>query len=420
VKNPSPPSEVGAPELETIKSTISQRIPSARMMDLSHYARTVTDKNGVILYANEAFCRVTGYSLEEAIGMSHRLLNAGHHPREFFEELWRTLKIEKRAWHGEIRNRRKDGTLFWEEAEILPVLDDRGEVQYFLSEKKDITERKRLEEEREIALKLNRRAVENARILQRQMITEKLPLVPGYTLSALYIPSEMMSGDLFIVREHEGRLPIILGDCTGHGVEASMNANLLWRFMYRFEHMLHEPVPRISAFLESINRKMIESRTEETGYPTVMVAVIDTAARLLHYGGAGGIPPLLFKGQQVRPIEAPRGIVLAVTDAPTYETHTVALESGDTLLLASDAIYEEREHHGGKSVVNGEAFFRAALAHYPDGSYIENIRYLFTQFAGVPRVDRLQDDVSMVLVRVLSEEEERAGRNQLGSHTLFL
>ncbi|MCX7896661.1 MAG: diguanylate cyclase [Rhodocyclaceae bacterium] len=107
----------------------------------------VTDRSGRLVWANEAFLKLSGYSLAEAIGRTPgQLVKSGHHPREFYEAFWRTL-LAKQIWQGEIINRRRDGSLYHEWMVAAPVLDDQGEIQNFVALKQDITERKRLEEE---------------------------------------------------------------------------------------------------------------------------------------------------------------------------------------------------------------------------------------------------------------------------------
>ncbi len=102
----------------------------------------ITDLAGNIQYVNSAFTEVSGYSAVEALGQNPRVLKSGLMPEETYRELWRKLKAGE-TWHGELQNRRKDGTLFWESATISPFKDTVGNMAYYLAIKEDITERKR-------------------------------------------------------------------------------------------------------------------------------------------------------------------------------------------------------------------------------------------------------------------------------------
>lgn len=109
----------------------------------------ITDENANILYANKAVERNTGFPLSESLGKNPGDLWGGKMPKEFYEKVWQTIKIEKKPFVGEVENKRKDGTAYWQEIHISPVLDENGEVKFFIGIEPNITDRKKRDQFKE-------------------------------------------------------------------------------------------------------------------------------------------------------------------------------------------------------------------------------------------------------------------------------
>jgi len=153
-----------ARSLERANRDLKQQISARRESEEAHRrlstvveqtseAIIITDTSGVIEYVNPAFERITGYTRDDAVGRTPRILKSGKHDATFYETLWSTIKGGS-DWQGQLTNRRKDGSLYVEEATISPVRDNNGTITNFVAIKRDVTEELALGEQLRHAQKI--------------------------------------------------------------------------------------------------------------------------------------------------------------------------------------------------------------------------------------------------------------------------
>jgi PAS domain S-box-containing protein len=202
----------------------------------------ITDCQGIIIYVNDKFCELSKYSRDELLGKDHRLINSGHHPKEFFEQFWSTIQAGK-VWKGEIKNKAKDGTYYWVDTTVVPFLDKKGKVYQYLSIRFDITERKLAEEALRQSELLSRQQAQKLELALHNLKLTQAQLVQSEKLSSM---GQLVAG---VAHEINNPLNFVYGNlsCTSEYIQSLLYLLRLYQQYYP------NPPAEIQATVEDSN-----------------------------------------------------------------------------------------------------------------------------------------------------------------------
>jgi PAS domain S-box-containing protein len=342
-------SEVGRRELANQKFALDQ-----------HAIVSITDTAGIIVYANDRFCEISGYSREELIGQNHRIVNSGTHPAELFRDMWNTI-TSGQVWRGEICNRARAGHLYWVSATIVPLLGDHGTPEQYIAIRTEITDRRRMETQLSEQLHL----VEE--------LIEAIPL-PVYLKDTLgrYIRLNRAFELFFHVRREEyiGRTLHDLLLPEDARVHAEKDAELFAaKGTQSYEAMVHSCDGEIH---DAIYRKAVLTRRDGSvsGLLGVIVDITDRkiaereVLRAKEAAEAASRAKSDFLANMSHEIRTPMNGVIGMTDlaldtelsAEQREYLTIAKSSAESLLTVINDILDFSKIEAGKLMVENIAF----------------------------------------------------------------
>jgi PAS domain S-box-containing protein len=286
----------------------------------------ITNLKGLIEFVNPAFSVITGYSREEVLGNSPKILKSGLHDIDFYKNIWETI-LNGDAYHGAIINKKKNGAFFTSQQTITPMKDKGGNITHFVSVQKDITNLLK-QQEIEFQLKV-------ARALQERLYNNNIE-IPGYDIAGHSYSALETSGDYYdCFYLPDGSIALVIGDVTGHGLGPAMVMVETRSCLRAFAASESNP----GVLLELLN-KVLCSDLHLDYFVTLLVIRLDLNSSTIDYAGAGHeLGYLMNPSGEIKFILESMGIPLGYDPNFKYNSSiSVKIEPDDSIIMLTDGI----------------------------------------------------------------------------------
>jgi sigma-B regulation protein RsbU (phosphoserine phosphatase) len=346
----------------------------------------ITNMQGVIEYVNPAFEETTGYSRDEALGETPRILKSGYHDQDFYQSLWGDL-LKGQPFRGTILNKKKNGELYWAEQTITPIRDNDGNILNFVSVLKDVTE---IREKHEQDFQLN-----IARKIQQQFYPAPVS-VPGFDIAGAAYPANETGGDYFdYIPSPDGGLWIVVGDVSGHGISSALVMAETRAYLRSYVKILSDP----GEILSRVNQELIGD-VEGERFVTMILVLLDPSSYSLTYACAGHVPGYLIdKKGEISSTMGYRGMPLGVLRDYSYSSsERISLHPSDVVVLLTDGITEtiapDNEEFGSQRAVD-------LIHRVRNQPAVDIVEHLYQAVKTFSKNRTLEDDVTSVICKVL-------------------
>jgi len=358
-----------------------ERLSSA--LDQTTDMVVITDRQGEIIYVNPAFFEQTGFTPEEALGRTPRILRSGAHDTAFYEQMWKTLLAGK-VYRSLVTNRKKNGEEYSVDQVISPITDEEGRPTHFVSVSRDISDRLKWEE-KSLEMRM-------ASMVQERLYPQEAPHVPGLDIAGVTLPAVETCGDYYdFIPARGGKIYLAIGDICGHGLGSSLlmaETRAYLRGLIQIGGPIEEIVERLNSLLEA--------DLADNYFVTLLLIEIDPRSGRLVYVNAGHTPGYVLEASGAIKLEMTcTGTALGILPDSQYESLVPPnLEPGESLLLLTDGIVEARTRD--RSFFGSERALEVLRRHRrePAERIVEELGRVVEAFTG----SRLRKDDQTIVV----------------------
>jgi PAS domain S-box-containing protein len=306
----------------------------SRIVEQTADSVVLTDTQGVIQYVNPAFEATSGYTRDEALGQTPRILKSGLHDAEFYRQMWARF-AQGLPFKGMVINRGKTGELFWAQQTITSMRDEAGHLTHFVSVSQDITDlRKKQDQEFQLQL---------ARAVQQRFYAIA-PVVSGFDIGASAHPADETGGDYFdFIAMADGSLVIAVADAKGHGFSSALVMALARAYVRCFAALQLE----LDEILDRVNQMLLKD-LEHGHFVTLSLARLHPQNRTLSYASAGHALGFVFlESGNVKSTLDSTGPPLGLFSGSKFSLqHDIRLDPGEIAVFLTDGVTESTTPNG--------------------------------------------------------------------------
>jgi PAS domain S-box-containing protein len=303
-----------------------------------------------LIYVNEGFERLTGYQASEVLGRNCKFLQGRDADPATVDRIRQALQAGEEC-KVEIRNRRKDGTPFWNRLAITPVRDDTGTLTHFIGIQSDVTARREAEEGLRRANLQMRRNLDDAAAVQQAWLPQTLPKIPGYEFAWQFRPCDELAGDgLNILRLDEDHVGVYVLDVSGHGVPAALLSATLNHWLsplpeqsFLYVQDADSPTgfaPADPATVAATLNRQFSAGPQTGKFFTILYGILDLRSREFRYATAGHPPPVRINAAGATNCPLAHGVPIGYVPDFEFGEQSVRLEPGDRLVIYTDGASE--------------------------------------------------------------------------------
>jgi len=362
----------------------------------------VTDREGLTVWCNLAFTKMSGFVMHEMQGKTPGSVLQGPATDPATVMSIRNALYERREIRTEIVNYSKSGSAYWIEIRITPIFDEEGVHTHFMSIERDVTERKDLQARLELAYRQLKQDLEAAGVVQEALLPRSSQ-IENVEFVGHHEPSHFVAGDTYdVLRCPSGRIGFFMIDVAGHGAAAALVSVAAHQVVAQ-AILQRENTEPLTETANKINGRW----QSHLPFFTMVLGEIDPVSGTGTLVQAGHPCPVLLRSSGAVLSLGPGGLPVGVLPSPSYQETAFGFSPGDKLLIYSDGFTDTEN-------AEGNAFSEQRLhgllqddARLPTAELMEDIIRELRVWQGSTK---LQDDVTVLILEASSTLDESTGR----------